>query len=425
MGIILQPFGLLLNWLYATTGSYGLAIIAFGLIFKILLFPISIRGRKGMLDMSRLSDKQKELQEKFGKDRTKYSQELQKLYATEGVKPSSGCIWSFLSMPVLMILYFILSQPFTYLMRLSSDQIKALSQFILGADAKINSQLVMAQDVFLRFGEIEAKPELSGIAAQIRASGGPINFDFFGLNLSSVPDFMFFQKGFTMEGFGLFLIPIVAGVFALLSMLVNTKLNQYIIGKKTSTDQQNRMMLIIMPLFSLWLGFTLPAALGLYWAANSVFAILQELCSVGILKTHVAKMRVEAEKRAIEMKAQEQEKKALAAEQKKLKAEEQKRIKMERKVSTDGITESSRVGARSYARGRTYGGSRYEVTEYRDPDDIIKEQRAAAKKANEERLANKASKKKGKASKNDDDSGMILNGEGTRDNTPQDDSRED
>ena len=423
MGIILQPFGLLLNWLYALTGSYGLAIIAFGLVFKILLFPISIRGRRGMLDMSRLSDKQKELQEKFGKDRTKYSVELQKLYTTEGVKPSSGCIWSFLSMPVLMILYFILSQPFTYLMGLSSDQIQSLTQLILGADAKINSQLVMAQDVYLRFDEVTAA--LPEVSAKIAASGGPINFDFFGLNLSTVPDFLFFQKGFTMVGFGLFLIPVIAGVLALFSILVNTKLNQYILGKKTSTDQQNRMMLIIMPMFSLWLGFTLPSALGLYWAANSAFSILQELCSVGMLKKHVAKMRAEAEVRAVEMKEQEQEKKRIAAEQKKQKAEEQKRIKLERKVSTDGITESSRIGARAYARGRTFDASRYPVMEYRDPDDIIKEQRAAAKKAQEEHAANKGSKKKGKASKKDGDTGMILNGEGTRDNTPQDENRDD
>ena len=90
MSIILKPFALLLDLFYSMTGSYGLAIILFSLVFKIILFPISIKGRKSTLDMSRLSERQKELQEKYGKDRTRYSIELQKLYAAENVKPSGG-----------------------------------------------------------------------------------------------------------------------------------------------------------------------------------------------------------------------------------------------------------------------------------------------------------------------------------------------
>ena len=382
MTIILKPFALLLGWLYAITGSYGLAIILFGLIFKILLFPISIRGRKGMLDMSRLSDKQKELQQKYGSDRQRYSVELQNLYAAEHVKPSGGCLWTIIPLPILMALYFILSQPFTYLLGLTSTaggELEKLAGF-LGQEVGKNvgmAQLSIAQQVYDRFAEIQtALPE---IAAKITAHGGPIDFTFFGINLSKIPDMAFFSKDVITAGdVGLFIIPIFSAIVALCSMMITTYINRRVLGTHNSAqDSTTRSMYVIQPLISLWLGFTLPAALGIYWAANSIFAIGQEFCSIRILKKHVRTMKAESEARALLQKEKEKDQKKQAAEQKRQKAEEARRIKMERRVSTDGISES-RVGMRAYAKGRTFDTERYPTTPYHDPDDMIREKREAA-----------------------------------------------
>jgi YidC/Oxa1 family membrane protein insertase len=394
MSIILKPFALLLGWLYTITNSYGLAIILFCLIFKVILFPISIKGRKGMLDMSRLSDKQKELQQKYGRDRAKYSEELQNLYTNENVKPSGGCLWSFLPLPILMALYGIISQPFTHLMGLNKDQIAQLTNFIVGNNGGIraNAQLSIAQRVHENFSAVQAN--LPDIAGQIQRAGGPVNFNFFGVNMSATPDLLFFQKdgAFTWVNISLFLVPIVSAIFAFLSMKVSMGINKRILGTTTQQDATNRQMMIMQPLISLWLGFTLPAALGVYWIANSVFAILQEYCSIGILRDHVVKTRAEAARRTEEQKEKQKEQKRLAAEQKKQKAEEARRIKMERKVSTDGISES-RVGMRAYAKGRTFDQDRYPVTPYHDPDDIIKQQQVATEDANQ------VSSQKGKKAK--------------------------
>lgn len=410
--IILKPFALLLGFLYSVTDSYGLAIILFCLIFKLVLFPISIKGRKGMLDMSRLSDKQKELQQKYGKDKQKYMEEQQKLYAAENVKPSSGCLWSFLPLPLLIALYGVVSRPFTHLMQLNSDQVSQLTNFIKGSAGGRNSQLSIAQQVYTDFANVKAS--LPDVASQIEQAGGPINFDFFGINLSSIPDLMFFQKagGLTWPHIGLFLVPVISAVLAFMSMKVNMGINKRIIGNETKQDSMNRQMLFMQPLISLWICFTLPAALGIYWIANSVFAILQEYCSIGILKTHVTKMKAEAERRALEQKEKIKEQKRITADLKKKKAEEAKRIKMERKVSTDGISES-RVGIRAYARGRTFDAERYPVTEYHDPDDIIKEHKKAQKLAQAEKKL-KEDKKKSKDTNEDLPKGMILNGDGQR-----------
>ena len=104
MSIILAPFAKLVLLFYNVTGSYGMSIILFGLVVRLVMFPIFLKGRKSMLSMSSLADKQKELQQKYIRDRERYSRELQKLYDEEGVKPSSGCMWSLLPMPFLMII---------------------------------------------------------------------------------------------------------------------------------------------------------------------------------------------------------------------------------------------------------------------------------------------------------------------------------
>ena len=132
MSIILTPFAKLLLLFYDLTGSYGVSLILFGLVIRLILFPIFLKGRKGMLSMSGLAEKQKVLQQKYARDRVKYSQELQRLYEEEGVKPSSGCLWSFLPLPFLMVLYAIVRQPLTYLMNMTQDQFNVVSNLRYG-----------------------------------------------------------------------------------------------------------------------------------------------------------------------------------------------------------------------------------------------------------------------------------------------------
>lgn len=418
MEIILKPFALLLGWLYSISGNYGLAIILFCLVFKIILFPISIKGRKGMLDMSRLSERQKELQQKYGRDRQRYSEELANLYAAENVKPSGGCLWSFLPLPLLFALYGVVNSPFTHLMGLTSDQVSKLTHFVGVGDKK--SQLSMAQSVYENFSGVQAS--LPDVAAQIQQAGGPINFEFMGLNLSATPDPLFFQHAdpFSWAHVGLFLIPLISAIFALSSMMVNMHINKKILGIGGQNDAMNRQMMIMQPILSLWIGFTLPAALGIYWISNSVFAILQEYCSIGMLKTHIAKTKEHAEKRAIEQREKAKEQKRVIAEQKKKKAEEAKRIKLERSLSTDGISES-RVGMRAYAKGRTYDQTRYEVTPYHDPDDIWREQQAAKKAKAEQAASAKATGGAKKKKKNEEElpAGMRLNESTVREPIPE------
>ena len=136
---------------YDWTGSYGISLLLFCLVIRLILFPVFLKGRKSMLSMSGLADKQRELAQKYARNREKYSQELQKLYEEEGVKPSGGGLWSFLPLPFLMVLYLVIRKPLEYLMGINQDQFNAITNLLNGTvmDYEGNGQLAIAQDVFL------------------------------------------------------------------------------------------------------------------------------------------------------------------------------------------------------------------------------------------------------------------------------------
>lgn len=386
LNIILTPFAKLLLLFYNVTGSYGVALILFGLVVRLILFPVFLKGRKGMLSMSGLAEKQRVLQQKYARDREKYSRELQKLYEEEGVKPSSGCLWSFLPMPFLMILYAIIRQPLTYLMNMNQDHFNAVSNLLYGnvLDYK-NKQLQMAQDVFLNHDKIVAAiPELAGMPQ--------IDFTFLGVNLSETPHFLFWRAEDVGAAFGLWLIPVISALLGVVSMILTNKINAVVLHTQKTMDQSSMMTMVIMPLFSLWICFTLPAALGVYWIANSLFAMLQEVINIPFLRSFLKKQEEERVQRREQEKERVKLEKKAQAEAKKKAAEEMRRIQMERKLNKS-IAGASREGIRAYARGRLYDPERYPTFPYQDPNELAKQQEQARQQQEAAKKADKKGKK--------------------------------
>ena len=386
MSIILTPFAKLLLLFYSFTGSYGISLLLFCFIIRIILFPFFLKGRKSMLSMSGLTEKQKVLQQKYARDRQKYSEELQKLYDEEGVKPSGGCLWSLLPMPFLMAIYGIIRRPLTYLMGMTSDNIESVYYLLYNetlSGRSANAELSMAQDVFLNYDKIvSAIPDLANMPR--------IDFSFLGLNLTEIPHFMFWNQENVSYAFGLWMIPMVSAVLSVISMIVTNKINSYILGTEKVIDQSQRTTMIIMPLFSLWICFTLPAALGVYWIGNSIVAIAQEIANIPFLKKHVVKLEADKVKRREENKERVKREKQAQAEAKKKAAEEMRRIQMERKLNKS-IATASREGMRTYARGRLYDPDRYPTFPYQDPNEVIL---AKLARMEEEKTAKKGRKAK-------------------------------
>lgn len=387
MSIILTPFAKLLLLFYSMTNSYGIALLLFALVVRIVLFPLFLKGRKSMMAMSGLADQQKFIQQKYGRDRERYSIELQKLYEKEGVKPSGGCLWSMLPLAVLIPLYGIVRKPLTNLLGMTEDQFNAVSNLLYGEVLDINTaQLGMAQDVFTNYDRIVTSiPELAGMPQ--------VDFTFLGMNLADTPHLMFWQQENVLLAFGLWLIPVISAALSVFSMILNNKINAYVTGsEKKSNDPTQRSMMIMMPLMSLWICFTLPAALGLYWIYSSLSAMLSEFANIPFLRKF---MKTEAEKkvrRAEELKEMERLERERKSAAKKKAQEENRRIQMERKLNKN-VSTASREGLRTYARGRTYDPDRYPTFPYEDPNKLLQKKREEMAAAAEAKQAKKGGKK--------------------------------
>lgn len=401
MKYVLIPFAWLLKMLYHIFDNYGIALILFSLITKLILLPFNAKSKKSMMKTARLGPKLKELEAKCGDDKMKYQQEMANLYKKEGVSPTGGCLWSLLPLVLLMALYYVIRQPMTYLMGLSADQITQIHDLLTGLGVDFSStnaayqEIVMAQHVFSNMDAISA------IVPNIAEKA--IDFTFLGVDLSQIPTWRWLFNGpYTLVGFGLFIIPVLSAFSQWASMQITQKLNGSVAtndkGEKdneaaAAVNQSMKTMVWIMPLFSLWIGFSMPASMCIYWIAQAVWNTLQDaILTKHYRKIYDAEDEIKREK-AAEEAAIEAEKEARRAERraanpegyanpntsrrkvkKQLKAQEEnnefagkgkltdeekeelRQIAHEKELAKGGLSGDPN---RPYSRGRAYNPDRY------------------------------------------------------------------
>ncbi|MEG1857196.1 MAG: YidC/Oxa1 family membrane protein insertase, partial [Pseudoflavonifractor sp.] len=118
--ILLSPFVWILMFFYNIFNNYGIALLLFAFLVKLILFPFSIKGKRGMIQMNMMQGKMAKLQKQYGGDKNRYNEEVQKLYEREHVNPMSGCLWNFIPLLVLLPLYAIVREPLTYMMGINA-----------------------------------------------------------------------------------------------------------------------------------------------------------------------------------------------------------------------------------------------------------------------------------------------------------------
>ena len=407
--MIAKWFGVLLLWLYDLFENYGVAIILFALVVKLILLPFQLKSKKSMMRMSRMSPRLKELEKKYGNDRQKYQEEMNKLYREEGVNPMSGCLWSLLPFPILIVLYKAIRYPITVMMGVSEDLLAEggaiyeklvslgynLTDFSTGRNASVYEQIYQSDFINNNFQAFE------GLSDKLQQ----LNYKFLGINLSQVPNIKFWNWGADIEQLGLwcvlglFLIPIVSAFLSWLSMKISNATNPQ---ASADANQQTKSMMIWMPLISLWICFTMPAVMGIYWIAQSAFAIIQEII-LNKIYGHQLDIedadRIERDRaRAAELEAKREETERLKAEGKTVvnvntskkkqqavaaqkeaerKAAEARAARLAKRGDVEEIPESQ-VDNRRYARGRAYVADRYT-----NPETAVEKTQAAAEESEE------------------------------------------
>ena len=376
--IICIHFAWLVRLFYNLTGSYGMAIILFTLVLKLILLPFQVKSKKSMMRMNRMNGKIKEIQKKYANNQVKMQEEMQKLYQEEGVNPMSGCLWSFLPLPILLALYSIMRQPITHLMMLSNDVVQELVEKVtaMGMDM---STIVQMKDgaAVVKNGITQLQPYGQINLVKVITSQAPeavsgldkwidLDFNFIGLDLASTPSAVFGGFRFEWAIIGLILIPVLAGAFQLLMSI-------YMMKSQPQQEGAGSMkgMMYMMPLMSVYIGFIMPAALGIYWIAQSVFSLIQEVIMTKFFNKKLEEeenARYEArqadrQRRQEEAKRLQEERKQQTAQKQSLKqkqkaAQEEKAAKAAK--AGKSTTEAGRVGERPYARGRSYKADRYD-----------------------------------------------------------------
>lgn len=336
--IVTVPFGWLLAVLYHFTNNYGVAMILFGILVQLILMPINAKSKQSMMKMSRLTPRMQDIQTRYAGDPQKQNEMLQKMYQEEGVSMGGGCLWSLIPMLILFPLFAVIRQPITYILMESEEVAMQIVSIIRNAAPEMFStntyydQVIAAQAIPQFAEELKAAiPAISDLAL------AGINFNFLGINLGAIPQFNIFSSTWVWNWahIGAFLIPVVSAGSQVLQMWISQKTNNSVItdekglqdketAKNSQQNQSMQIMMWMMPLMSLWIGFTVSAGLSLYWFVGGVVRMISD----PIMTNHYRKI-YDAEDAVRLQKAMEEER--LEAEKERIRAER-------RAANPDGIT---------------------------------------------------------------------------------------
>ena len=388
---ITKPFAWLMVKLYELTGNYGVAVILFALAVNLILTPFMAKSKKSMMRSTRLQPRIQELQKRHEGNPQKLNQEMQNLYREEGINPMSGCLWSLIPFPILIALYSVIRQPITRMMFAAQDVVTTLQDYFVAkglytvpakADAYVEIKLANLAHENWEAVVTDLAGKIDGLL--------DVDFGFLGLNLGSQPEWNFFVKtdwsdvSIWLPALGLFLIPFISAALSWLSMKVSNAANPQ---QDAQTQASMKTMNLMMPLMSIWICFVMPAAMGIYWIANSVFGMVRDFI---LTKVYKRKLDEEDAERQAMRSAREKELEEKRLETERLRAEgkteknantskkkiqaNEKQKQDERKAALDkaeraarrerlGIKEgekpASQVGNRRYARGRAYVADRF------------------------------------------------------------------
>ena len=323
--LIQVPFGYLLSWLNQLTTNYGLALILFAVALKVILFPATAKAKKNSMKMSRMSPKLQALQKKYGNDQQKLNEATRALYAEEGVSMGGGCLWSLIPLFILIPLYAVVRQPIQYMLHESTDVANQIVNVIKEAAPE-----AFGKNAY--YDQMIAAPLIPQYAEQLKeivanpATLEGLNFSFLGIDLGMVPTFNVFKwTVWNWATIGLFLLPVLSAGGQVLNMFISQRMNNSLVtdekglqdketAKNSQANQTSKMMLYTMPLMSLWIGFTVPGALSLYWFIQGLVSMLMDVYLTKKYRKIYDAEDAERLKKALEEDAIEAEKERLRAE---------------------------------------------------------------------------------------------------------------
>lgn len=257
---IANIFGYLIEWLYNGIGqNYGIALILFTIILRIILLPLTIKQQKSMKKTTALQGKMQEIQFKYKNNPELMNKEIMELYKRENLSPFSGCISSIVQILIILSVFYLVSRPLTYMKKIDPGIIENYKNEISAEnDGKISN-----------YYEIEIIQKKAAQDENIK-----VNMDFLGLDLSKVPS----QN---MSDATVYIIPLLYVVSSIFSIRMTTgktkKKEESNSSEPDMTQQMNKSMSYMMPIMAVSIAFVAPLGLALYWLVSNILMILERI----------------------------------------------------------------------------------------------------------------------------------------------------
>ena len=278
MGAISSLFGYLLNALYTVFNNYGVAIIVFSIILRIILIPITIKQQKTKKKSAALQEEMKEIQRKYKNNPEKLNQETIDLYKREKMSPFAGCFSSIIQLVIILAVFWLVSQPLTYMKRLDAS---IINEYKTQLQQEGTNQTYAEIAIINRFGAEDERVRL--------------NMEFLGLDLSKVPSS-------NMNDWTVYIIPALYVISSIVSIKLTNSFNKkkkeqkkaITDGKDLQVQEEpneleameamNKNMMYMMPLMSVFIAFIAPLGLALYWFVSNVLMIVEKVIIEIIMK---------------------------------------------------------------------------------------------------------------------------------------------
>ena len=271
-------FGYVLNFIYNLTNNYGIAIIIFTILLKLIMLPMTIKQQKSMKKSSEMQVKAREIQEKYSNDPQKMNQEMMELYKSNNT--FGGCFSSILQIIVILSIFFLVSKPLTFMKKIDTNIINDYTKQITEeASESGNKRSYIEIAIIKKYANNDDKVY--------------INMNFLGLDLSDIPTE-------NMTNWKVYIIPLLYIITSITSMKMNTKASMKDAEKVKEKNKEenkengqsqeemmaemNKNMGYIMPFMTVSIALIAPLGLALYWFINNILSIVERIILNKILK---------------------------------------------------------------------------------------------------------------------------------------------
>lgn len=290
-------FGYVLNFIYDIVKNYGLAIIIFSILVKVLMIPISIKQQKTMKKSTKIQAKMKEIQFKYKNNPEQLNQATMELYKSENMSPFSGCFSAIVQIILLFAVFYLVRSPLTYMKKVDENIIDKYAKIIRENDLSTNSaypQIEIIREIDnIRNLKSNVTEEQNTDLSEINdeeLDSLYINMEFLGLNLAQVPT--------KSSDWKAYIIPILYVIVSVISLKITnptkpkekTEENKEEKALSKPEDefdpmaQMNKNMNMMFPIMYLAVALIAPLGLALYWLMNSLLMIVERLALNKLLK---------------------------------------------------------------------------------------------------------------------------------------------